>query len=98
MPLVVRAIPGTDRRDAISPYSYPGARVSGGPVDAGMVMDLARNGSVRYRVSMTPAPGPETPLSIVASAEGFRVPDPDLSNNVASDGPDIRGIFRNGME
>ncbi|MEZ5155559.1 MAG: GNAT family N-acetyltransferase [Solirubrobacterales bacterium] len=33
MPLVVRPIPGSDRVDAISPYSYPGARVEGGPVD-----------------------------------------------------------------
>lgn len=34
VPLVVRAIPGSDRVDAISPYSYPGAKVAGGPVDA----------------------------------------------------------------
>ncbi len=33
VPLLVREVPGSDRRDAISPYSYPGARVSGGPVD-----------------------------------------------------------------
>ncbi len=45
MPLVVREIPGSDRRDAISPYSYPGARVSGGPVDRGAV-DLAASGLV----------------------------------------------------
>jgi hypothetical protein len=30
---VVRPIPGSDRVDAISPYSYPGAKVAGGPVD-----------------------------------------------------------------
>ncbi|UJA18774.1 GNAT family N-acetyltransferase [Thermoleophilia bacterium SCSIO 60948] len=29
LPLVVREIPGTDRSDAISPYGYPGARLSG---------------------------------------------------------------------
>jgi Acetyltransferase (GNAT) domain len=34
VPLVVREIPGSDRLDAISPYSYPGAKVEGGPVDA----------------------------------------------------------------
>jgi Acetyltransferase (GNAT) domain len=33
VPLVVREIPGSDRRDAISPYSYPGAKVRGGPVN-----------------------------------------------------------------
>lgn len=45
MPLVVRPIPGSDRRDAISPYSYPGAKVSGGPVDRDAV-DLATSGLV----------------------------------------------------
>jgi hypothetical protein len=45
VPLVVRPIPGSDRRDAISPYSYPGARVSGGPVDRDAV-DLAASGLV----------------------------------------------------
>lgn len=33
MPLLVREIPGTGRRDAISPYSYPGAMVDGPPID-----------------------------------------------------------------
>ncbi len=45
MPLVVREIPGTERIDAISPYSYPGAKVSGGPVDRDAV-DLAASGLV----------------------------------------------------
>lgn len=45
VPLVVRSIPGTDRLDAISPYSYPGARVVGGPVDPSAV-DLAASGLV----------------------------------------------------
>ena len=45
MPLVVRKIPGTERSDAISPYSYPGARVSGGPVDRDAV-DLGGSGLV----------------------------------------------------
>jgi hypothetical protein len=80
------------------PQSGGHCRSAAGSIEDGMLMDLARDGSVRYRVSMTPAPGAETPLSIVASAEGFRMPDPDLTNNVASDGPDIRGIFRNGLE
>ena len=33
MPLVVRPIPGSDRLDAISPYSYPGAQTHGAPID-----------------------------------------------------------------
>lgn len=45
MPLVVRAIPGSDRVDAISPYSYPGAKVRGGPVDRD-ALDLAASGLV----------------------------------------------------
>lgn len=31
-PLLVRDIPGTDRRDAISPYGYPGIAISDGPL------------------------------------------------------------------
>jgi hypothetical protein len=45
VPLVVRPIPGSDRRDAISPYSYPGAKVIGGPVDRASI-DLAESGLV----------------------------------------------------
>jgi hypothetical protein len=45
VPLLVREIPDSDRRDAISPYSYPGARVSGGPVDPSAA-DLAASGLV----------------------------------------------------
>ena len=43
--MLVRPIPGTDRRDAISPYSYPGARVEGGPIDPAAV-DLSGSGLV----------------------------------------------------
>jgi hypothetical protein len=45
VPLVVREIPGSERRDAISPYSYPGAKVGGGPVERDAV-DLAASGLV----------------------------------------------------
>ena len=45
MPLVVREIPGTGRSDAISPYSYPGAKVSGGAVDRDAI-DLGASGLV----------------------------------------------------
>ncbi len=45
VPLLVREIPGSDRIDAISPYSYPGASVRGGPVDRDAV-DLAGSGLV----------------------------------------------------
>ncbi|KAA0274198.1 MAG: GNAT family N-acetyltransferase [Acidobacteria bacterium] len=45
IPLVVRPIPGSERVDAISPYSYPGGRVTGGPVDRDAI-DLAASGLV----------------------------------------------------
>jgi GNAT acetyltransferase-like protein len=45
VPLVVRPIAGTDRRDAISPYSYPGAKLSAGPVDRDAIA-LAESGLV----------------------------------------------------
>jgi Acetyltransferase (GNAT) domain len=45
VPLLVRPIPGTDHVDAISPYSYPGARVEGGPIDPAAV-DLGASGLV----------------------------------------------------
>lgn len=45
VPLLVREIPGTDRLDAISPYSYPGAKSEGNPLDA-TTLDLARSGLV----------------------------------------------------
>jgi hypothetical protein len=45
VPLVVRPIPGSELIDAISPYSYPGARVEGGPIDPAAV-DLAASGLV----------------------------------------------------
>ena len=45
MPLLVREILGSDRRDAISPYSYPGAAVRGEPIDPAAA-DLASSGLV----------------------------------------------------
>jgi hypothetical protein len=45
VPLLVREIPGSDRLDAISPYSYPGGRVIGEPVDPAAA-GLAESGLV----------------------------------------------------
>lgn len=45
VPLLVREIPGTDLRDAISPYSYPGARIAGEPPDPDRI-DLSEVGLV----------------------------------------------------
>ena len=58
VPLLVRSIPGSELLDGISPYSYPGAAVSGSPIDAGSV-DLAESGLVsvfiRDRLGAPPA-------------------------------------------
>ena len=35
LPLVLRAVPDTDQRDAVSPYGYPGPVSNAGPADAG---------------------------------------------------------------
>jgi len=80
--------------------AQPGAycRRDSGSAAMPMTMDLARHGSVQYLVSLTPAPAPETPLSLIVTVESGALPDLDLSNNVASDGPDARGIFRDAFE
>lgn len=68
VPLVVREIPGTPRRDAISPYSYPGAKVSGEPLDPGAIdltpADLV-SVFVRDRLGDPPAFAGGTDRSIV---------------------------------
>jgi hypothetical protein len=45
IPLLVRSIPGSDARDAISPYGYPGGTTHGGPADLTGV-DLSPTGLV----------------------------------------------------
>ncbi len=68
MPLVVRSIPGTDRLDAISPYSYPGAKTQGPPIDA-TAIDLSDSGLVsafvRDRLGDPPAFTNPTDRSVV---------------------------------
>lgn len=68
VPLVVRPIPGSDRLDAISPYSYPGARVAG-PALEPADLDLSASGLVsafvRDRLGDPPAFAGGTERSIV---------------------------------
>jgi hypothetical protein len=68
VPLIVRPIPGGDRSDATSPYSYPGAAVAGEPIDPGSV-DLAASGLVsifvRDRLGDPPAFASPTDRSVV---------------------------------
>lgn len=68
VPLLVRGIPGSERLDAISPYSYPGAAVSGPPIDPAAI-DLRPAGLVsvfvRDRLGHPPAFAGGTDRSVV---------------------------------
>jgi hypothetical protein len=68
LPLIVREIPGTDRRDATSPYSYPGAATEGEPIDLAPA-DLAASGLVsifvRDRLGDPPSFANPTDRSVV---------------------------------
>ena len=67
--------------------------------DLDQLLDLPPNSSVQITLSATPAAVPETPLSAMASVlSSAAISDPVSSNNVATDGPDLRGLFRNGFE
>jgi len=63
-PLIVRDIPGTAERDAVSPYGYPGLIVGSGG-------DPVRTLSRRRPVRVTPAPPTLDPESIDFSATGL---------------------------
>ena len=68
LPLLARAIPGSERRDGISPYSYPGGAVSGSPIDVSE-LDLAASGLVsvfiRDRLGEPPSLAGGTERSVV---------------------------------
>ncbi|HEX8051149.1 MAG TPA: GNAT family N-acetyltransferase [Solirubrobacterales bacterium] len=63
-PLIVRDIPGTAERDAVSPYGYPGLIVGSGG-------DPVRTLSRRRPVGVTPAPPTLDPNKIDFSATGL---------------------------
>ena len=70
-----------------------------GQGDLDTLMDLPAGSSVLIDLNALLAPFPEDPVSNVASVQpSAAITDPDLSNNIASDGPDIRGVFRDGFE
>jgi trimeric autotransporter adhesin len=75
----------------------PNPASGSGALDA--VLDLPAGSSVRINFSALPVAGPETPVSNIASViPPAGITDPSLSNNVATDGPDVRGVFRNDFE
>ena len=62
-------------------------------------VDLTPGSSVQIILTATPAATPETPLSAMVSVQSSAaITDPVPGNNVATDGPDLRGLFRNGFE
>lgn len=62
-------------------------------------VDLPIGGSVEFLLTATVAALPETPVSNLASVTPpVPIDDPQLSNNVATDGPDLRGLFRDGFQ
>lgn len=69
----------------------------GGPIDERV--DLPLGSSVTILLTATVAALPETPVSnLVWVTLPAPFTDPNLQNNVATDGPDIRGLFRDGLE
>jgi len=72
---------------------------AGGQGDLDTLVDMPAGASVVIDIDAVLAAFPEDPVSNVAAIEvPDSVSDPDLANNVASDGPDIRGIFRDEFE
>ena len=68
-----------------------------GSLDA--MVDLPATSSVQFVFGALPNAGSETPISNIASVTPpAAISDANLNNNVAMDGSDVRGIFRNGFE
>lgn len=75
-----------------------GSCAAGGTGNLDELVDLPAGASVRFTLTALVAVLPETPVSNLASVTApGPVTDPNLANNVASDGPDVRGIFRSGF-
>lgn len=61
--------------------------------------DLLAGSSLQIQLTATPLANPETPVSAIASiTEPADTTDSQQSNNLASDGPDWRGVFRDSFE
>jgi len=74
-----------------------GAASGSGSLD--LAVDLPANASVQILLSALPAPGPDLPLSNTATVTPpAGISDGNPANNSATDGPDVRGLFRNGFE
>jgi trimeric autotransporter adhesin len=70
-----------------------------GSGDIDQRVDLPVGSTVTFALTALVAATPETAISTIASVTPPpAIDDPMLTNNVGSDGPDIRGLFRNGFE
>ncbi len=80
-PLVVREIPGTDERDAVSPYGYPGIR----PRDAVAEIDHTQGGSTSDALSSAAAIDPGevdwAPTGLVSVFVRHALGDPPLAGS-----------------
>lgn len=63
------------------------------------LVDLPPASSARFLITATLAAFPENPISNITSATPpSGISDPSLTNNVATDGPDVVGLKRDGFE
>jgi len=76
-----------------------GQCAAGGSGNLDERVDLPSGASVQFTLTASVAALPETPVSNIASVTPpAPLDDPTLANNVGSDGPDVRGLFRDGLE
>ena len=103
------AVSGARVQDALEPdFSNPtwtcvgqngGICTASGTGNLDELVNLPVGASVRFILTAEIAELPETPVSNMASVTApGPVSDPILSNNVATDGPDVRGIIRASFE
>jgi hypothetical protein len=94
-PVIVRAIPGSDRRDAISPYGYPGATVSGDDRADPAGVDWSPTGLVS--VFLRDRAGGESCFPGATERSALQVADPSLERKSRmSDRQQIRRNEREG--
>jgi len=92
-PLVVRDIPGTDQRDAVSPYGYPG--LVGGPLDPAGI-DFSGTGLVSVFIRHRLGP---SPLTDATERNVVQIADPDLPpKSRPSDRRQVRRNLEEGYE
>ncbi|MDQ2621520.1 MAG: GNAT family N-acetyltransferase, partial [Actinomycetota bacterium] len=100
-PLVVREIPGTDRKDAISPYAYPGVSLPDTPADGVSLpvdpSDIDFSGTGLVTLFLRHALGPVVPLLGPTGRNLCLLSDPSLPRKSRmSDRQQIRKNLKRG--